>query len=899
MSEEPHRTTNKFTYKIEPDDHGGRRKTVFINRQNILPMPEKAKGRGNKTPPKSHILIGFDTEYQTNEEAEKRDSVEEGSRNELLSYQFCVKVIHADADQAQSNETVGIIIPESGVENRLSMEQFVRIAIGSFVEEYPDVLVPENVYLIGHFTRADLPAFAGFKNQARELMSNVRNTFMTLESYIPVAVEDGDGEFARFKVSIRDTIALAPANAKSLAKVGEIVGLEKIVLDPDPAIEIQIKSNMAILRAYDWPLFREYAIRDAEVCVRYAERIIRQYQLLFDKFQMPATLTGFGTKLVIADWNSRGLSQYELLGREQLKDVTFNKKKGYYMTKMVTPFIEEIYHDLLVATEAYHGGRNEQFIFGIADEGEWRDHDLSSAYPTAMTLIGIPDWKNCRHIDSFDNIDPLDLAYFSVDFEFPETVRYPTLPVRTANGIVFPHKGNSKCASPELFLAIQLKAKIRIKRAVLVPTDRRDSVFRGFIQTTISNRKQHLSGTFDNLFWKEVGNSTYGKTAQGLRQKRVYDLRDDDMVKLPESEITQPYFAAFITSYTRAVLGEILNGFSSNVQVFSVTTDGFLSTANDREIERATAGTLFRTFVEGRRLLGANDSPLEVKHRVRQPVGWRTRGSATLKPGDGEKCIVLQKGGLKTNSDYTTEQENAYTIQQFLDRTPESKVPYKTGIGLKDMIRLDTDFVFRSVSKYLSMEFDWKRRPVDAREVSFVFEGKSYSHLTFDTEPLSNVAEFNKVRDAWEAYAKKPRKNLKSLADLEKFLFYIETNIDQEKQIARYMHKENGELHRARRDLCIAFKKLQAGFDAVTKERRVRHIDFSEALSACGIPCKTTDVENGKKSEFKPHQTPRLSTTVTALERLKRDYFPELEIDLILTEKPEQNSRQSELSLAA
>ena len=143
------------------------------------------------------------------------------------------------------------------------------------------------------------------------------------------------------------------------------------------------------------------------------------------------------------------------------------------MTKIVTPFIEEIYHDLCLSTEAYHGGRNEQFIFGIADEADWRDHDLSSAYPTAMTLIGIPDWKNCRHIDSFDNIDPLDLAYFSVDFEFPETVRFPTLPVRTANGIVFPHKGNSKCASPELFLALQLKAKIRIKRAVLVPTDRR------------------------------------------------------------------------------------------------------------------------------------------------------------------------------------------------------------------------------------------------------------------------------------------------------------------------------------------------------------------------------------------------------------------------------------------
>jgi hypothetical protein len=718
MIEAP-QTTNILTFKIEPDDQGGRTRTVSINRQNMLPVPEKGKGRGKTVPPQAHLLIGFDTEYQTNEVAEDRAFIEEGSRNELLSYQFCVKLIYDDVGIPEFTEATGIIVPEDGVENRLSMEDFVRIAIGSFVGEHPDVQLPSNVYLIGHFTRADLTAFTDFKNKARDLMSNVRSTFMTLESSIPVPVSDGEGKFAEFKVSIRDTITLAPANAKSLAKVGEIVGLEKIVLDPDPAKEITIKSNMATLRSGNWPLFRDYAIRDAEVCVRYAVRIIRQYQKLFEKFQMPATLTGFGTKLVVADWNSRGLSQYELLGREQVKDTTFSKKRGHYVTKMVTPFIEEIYHDLLIATESYHGGRNEQFIFGIADEGAWRDHDLSSAYPTAMTLIGIPDWRGCRHIDSFDGVDALDLAFFSVDFEFPDTVRFPVLPVRTANGIVFPHKGNSKCSSPELDLAYRLGATIRIKRAVLVPTDRSDSVFRGFIQTTVRNRSEHAKGTFDNLFWKEVGNSTYGKTAQGLRQKRVYDLRSDDMTMLPESEITQPYFAAFITSYTRALLGEILNRFSNDVQVFSVTTDGFLSNASDREIERATAGPLFKTFVDGKQKLGSSDLALEVKHNVRQPVGWRTRGSATLKPGDGDDGIVLQKGGLKTNAEFTTEQENAYTIRQFLGRTPDSKVQYKTGIGLKDMVRFDTDFVFRSATKYLSMEFDWKRRPVNAREVSF------------------------------------------------------------------------------------------------------------------------------------------------------------------------------------
>jgi hypothetical protein len=514
-------------------------------------------------------------------------------------------------------------------------------------------------------------------------------------------------------------------------------------------------------------------------------------------------------------------------------------------------------------------------------------------------LIGIPDWKNCRRIDSFDDVDPLDLAYFSVDFEFPESVRFPVLPVRTANGIIFPRKGNSKCASPEISLAIQLGANIRIKRAVLIPTDRSGSVFRGFIQTTIQKRAEHAKGTFDNLFWKEVGNSTYGKTAQGLRQKRVYDLRDDDMVKLPESEITQPYFAAFITSYTRAVLGEVLNGFSPDVHVFSVTTDGFLSNANDQEIEKATSGPLFATFIKGRVLLGSTEFPLEVKHIVRQPIGWRTRGSATLKTGDGENGIVLQKGGLKTNPEFSTEQENAYTIRQFLGRKPDSVVEYKSGIGLKDMVRLDTDFVFRSFAKYLSMEFDWKRRPFNPREVSFTFEGKSCSHLTFDTDPVSDVAEFNKVREAWETYAKKPRKNLKSLADLKSFLLYLETNIDHEKQVTKYMRKADGDLARVRRDLCIAFKKFQAGFDVATSSRRVANGEFAKILVACGIPCKTTDVENGRKTEFKPHQTFRTDRVIAALEILKKDHFPSLEIELLLTENAEQNSHQSECQLAA
>lgn len=888
-----HVSQNAYTFKIEPDAEGGRTRTVSIGRHNVHPPVNKIS-RGKKARISSHLLIGFDTEYQSNESAEKTSSFEAGSRNDILSYQFCVKLVHVDQIAPPTIDTSGIIIPSSLDDNRISMEDFVRIAIGSFLEVNPEVIVPPDIYLIGHFTRADLPAFSDFKNKAQTLMANVRSTFLTLGSYIPVPVSDDDDQFVEFKVRIRDTIALAPANAKSLAEVGKIVGLDKITLADSPGEEIAIKSNMARLREENWPLFKHYAIRDAEVCVRYAERILRQHQSLFDDFQIPATLTSFGTKLVISDWKQRGIDKNDVLGREEIKDSVYDKKKGYYKSRMTSPFIEEIYYDSTFVIETFHGGRNEQFIFGVADEGDWRDLDLSSAYPTAMTMIGLPDWRATRQINSFDGVGFLDLAYFSVDFEFPDHIRFPTLPVRTANGIIFPRKGNSKCVAPELDLAIRLGAKCSIKRAVIVPTDPSNSVFGGFIRTTIESRNRYPKGTFDNLFWKEVGNSTYGKTAQGLRKKRTYDLREDDMVDLPESEITQPYFAAFITSYVRAVLGEILNTFSPEVQVFSVTTDGFLTNASEQEVQRAQTGPLLRSFMEARKKLVGNEASLEVKHRVRQPIGWRTRGSATLKTNQDDNGIVLQKGGLKTNPDYTLAQENSYTINQFINRTPDSVVRYKTGAGIKDMIRSDIDFVFRSVEKHLSMEFDWKRNPTNVRDVTFTFDGKKYTHLSFDTEPLATVAEFNRIREGWEAYSKSPRRNLKTVVDFEYFHSYLETNVDHSRQLTKFMRKSDGDLNRVRQDLCIAFKKFQAGFDVITINRKITHKQFCESLEACGISCKPTDVENGKKKEFKPHNTIPTPRVVEALRKLKAEFYPELDIEIFLAEGAGENHLQSD-----
>jgi hypothetical protein len=861
--------------------------TVTIRPENIE-LPPKRKGGQRKAPASAHLIIGFDTEYQSRDAIGPTKAAAQGAQNEILSYQFCTRLTcqgHRDETPVQSS---GIIIPKEG--QRWLLRNFIAAAIGTFISEHPDRKVPTDIYLVGHFTRADLPMFDEFADDAKSTMSNVRSTFVSIDRAMPMRVVDGRGEqIAEFSIRVRDTILLAPAS-KQLADVGKMLGFNKIELAETLAEEREIKAHMKQFRSDNWPKFREYAIRDAEICTQYAEQLIRQYDELFGTFAMPLTLTSFGSKLAIGQWEQKGWNPDDVLGREEKKVPSFSKKLGRPVIKTIHPHQELVHYELDFVSEAYHGGRNEQFLYGICDEGTWRDHDLSSAYPTAMTLLCKPDWERMERDVPIDQLELLDLAFASVDFEFPRAVRFPTLPVRTANGIIFPRKGRACCAAPELVLARQLGAELKLRRSVRVPVEKDVRIFSDFINDCITRRKAFDKRTFGDLFWKEVGNSTYGKTAQGLRKKRVYDLRADDMVELPESELTQPFFAAFITSYTRAVLGEVLNRFPDTVQVFSVTTDGFLSNANDSDLVLATAGPIYGSFSEAKLQMGRNDPPMEVKHTIHQPLGWRTRGSATLKLGLADKVdenIVLQKGGIKLDQrDLKPNEENAQVVDLFFNRVAGQQLTYDTGVGLKDMIRFGADFVMRTVTKRLSMEFDWKRRPINLQDRTVEFNGQSYTHLSFASEPLEDFDEFQGVRGAWDKWATNPFRTLKSVPDLRAFQLYLETKRKTNESVMRYAGKTDGDLKRARRDLTRAFKHYQAGFDLVLKRKgKIKHEEFCAMLNEVGIPCQVSDVENAKRSTFEPHTWIVTERSVAALMKLKETHFPELDVDMFLARR--------------
>ena len=283
---------NKQSWRSSPPGPNEIFETVEVLASR-LPNGGVPKKKGKNAKIDSCLLIGFDTEYQSVGPLGRDDLKSEGAQNEILSYQFSVKLVATDPSSSSSiAPTEGIILPDPG--ERMKMGDFVVGAIGTFLKANPEVPVPETIYLVGHFTRSDLPAFSDFGSSAKAYFSNIRNTFVTGREIVKVQLDDEAGNpTGMLKFMIRDTMLLAPNGVKKLEDLGSIVGLEKLKLAGDGDTEAAVKRDMKALYQSNWPLFRSYAVRDAEICVRYSERVIRQYQAMFELPILPVTMSKF------------------------------------------------------------------------------------------------------------------------------------------------------------------------------------------------------------------------------------------------------------------------------------------------------------------------------------------------------------------------------------------------------------------------------------------------------------------------------------------------------------------------------------------------------------------------------------------------------------------------------
>ena len=882
---------------------------MFFEKSNFAPI------HTGKADPSRYLIIGFDTEYQRYADDETKTL-----NNEVLSYQYSCLIIEKDTEINDNFSWSGLVKPKGPlVTDRLSLREFLIAAVQDGLSKNSNVVLPSTIYLVAHFTRADVPGFSDFKDEVTRSalqLDNIRNLFMNVANDIRLDLgEPALGNSIPISVKIRDTMTLAPAGAKSLAAIGDILGFEKIELGATPQEELSIKQNMKSFMKRDWDAFYKYAIRDAEICTQYTHKMIRQYQERTGKFRMPVTLTSIGVDLIKQFWKDQGVSPLEIVGKEEIKEKHWSKRFGRYQTKKKVVYLKKIHWSLDFFTECYHGGRNEQFWFGPAFNSVWYDYDLSSAYPSAMALIGRPEWDKCRPIRDTEqllNFRSAELAFANVDFEFPDSVAYPALPVRTENGLIFPRKGNSTTHISEILLAHRLGAKITLVEGRFIPSGRHGNFkqgverpvrpFDGFTRYCIEQRKKFPKKTLNNLFWKELVNSTYGKTAQGLRVRRIYDLRDQDTKPLAESPITNPVYATFITAFCRGVLGEIMNALPHDVAIFNVTTDGFLTTATAEQMAQASTGTLCKFYRSSRRLLtgvpSGKEDVYEIKHIIRKPLGWRTRAQATLVPSEisdwqdtgmtpkEDERYVLAKGGIKLPDPASKPAENSQVIDLFFNRQPTDTMMMKLGLGIREMYSLGADFVDREMEKVLSMEFDWKRRPINPATA----EGRCYRHLQFQTEPWDTIEQFQKTRQLWEQYNLSERHCLKTVDDLEAFASFHESSLSTQGDASKYLRKDQGDLKRLRQELLIAWKLRKAGTHELKPHAfgrtnifptyKLKAKEIAEILSdEIGVPCTKTDVDNAaKKTVFAPQRVPNTQEVRMKLARLRLDLFPRLEV---------------------
>ena len=876
-----------------------KKKDTFLESSNVLLVKEHPAG--NRIPywfdpdhirdekRETFLILGFDTEYKTPAEALPISDIKQGkARYEVLSYQFFAK---NDTGEQWS----GIVIPEKG--ERLTLTEFCVYAVAKGIQSGACKSIPKNIFLVAHYNRADIPAFDD-RDQFLKRLNNIRKSLVTFDLPIRIKInfaEDQPEEDVFLNIFIRDTILLSPTGAKSLSEIGKLVNCPKIKLSENTAEDLYLKQNMDIVLRDYWELFKKYALIDAEICVRYFDTLAEQYEKLMGTRRLPSALSSIGVKLLIADWDKRDppLDKFHAVGKEQLTELQWNDTQERFTTVKTSKYYEELSWFIDFITECYHGGRNEQFWFGPSFEDQWSDFDLSGAYPTAMALIDLPQWDQIRASSDPEDFKFCNFAFACVDFKFPPDTRYPTLPVRTINGIIFPLSGRSYCSTPELQLARNLGCEIKIRHGIVIPTDPQCPVFLPYIKDSIEKRT-NAPTKLENAFWKEVTNSCYGKTAQGLRNKRAFNLRTKKTQEINESDITNPYYASYITSLVRAVVGEIINAIPKDKMIFSVTTDGFITNASDSEMVTAQTGPLSKLFAKAREALTGKADILTEKHYISQVLGWRTRGQATLKAGDkdGTPNIILAKAGIQPPPGYKeAEEQNDYILQLFFGRQSDSTVNVDTQTTLRDLIFYDADLVGKKSVRKLNMEYDFKRKPVSCVQAVGSVDGLSgkldYQHLAWSTAPWSDVKQFKDFRGIWDSYFKKDRRCLKRPEDLVAFADYFDArNALPSGKKRTYIAKTGyGDLKRLRRDLCRAFYHEEIGFDNYShmSAKQFAKALLTSGFGTYGVICESRHIESAARQPFEANATPKTDRTIEVLEAVRKR-FPKIDVDQIFSE---------------
>ncbi|HBE6091300.1 TPA: hypothetical protein KMG84_001254 [Escherichia coli] len=709
------------------------------------------------------LHIGFDTEYVFNPETQQ---------NDILSYQSYVVL--------PDNTGISNIIypPDSQKKSRLSFKEFLCQTITPLLETGVITKWPGIINIYAHFIRADIASFANFWSDYKILLKGIRGTVSSFKNRYGIDFDEQQERRVKTEqimfdkrtspprcsnVAFIDTLLITPGGM-GLAECGELLGLPKLTIPAPYSI-----TNMREYLLGDRAGFEAYALRDAEIAVRYALQV-RNFcarELMIDR--VPATIGAMAVSRFTKTLKENNMSPEVCLGTHiKTRELWLTEKQAFRTIKNPASVpSRELFETFPI--NCYHGGRNECFMMGVTPSDHWYDYDLAGAYTTGLLDILTPDYGNIRLSKNPDDYCGHVMGFALVTFRFPESVPYPSLPVRTDQyGLFFPLSGESWATAPEIELALSLGAEMTIHSGIIVPwicdtsphNSESTSVFLPFVQQVRENRNRHIKGSLEEKFWKEIGNSLYGKLAQGLRAKTAFDTARGLNRSLPPSSVTQPFFAAHVTGFIRAVVGELMNALPSDSSVVSVTTDGFLTNCPLDKINMS--GPLSSRFQSLCDIVDPGSSMLTCKHEVSQLIAMKTRGQLTYRAIQG-KPVVHARAGVKPPADIPRSDYNDYMVDLYLNRLPGQTLSRSTLISTREMWRSESDLVSREQDIRLNLEFDFKRQPVQP--------AMNEGHLLMSSRPWDNMEEALQQRSLFDDW--RQTHTLKTLADWDDWCDFL------------------------------------------------------------------------------------------------------------------------------
>lgn len=709
------------------------------------------------------LHIGFDTEYVFNPETRQ---------NDILSYQSYVVL--------PDNTGISNIIypPDSQKKSQLSFKEFLCQTITPLLETGVITKWPGIINIYAHFIRADIASFANFWSDYKILLKGIRGTVSSFKNRYGIDFDEQQERRVKTEqimfdkrtspprcsnVAFIDTLLITPGGM-GLAECGELLGLPKLTIPAPYSI-----TNMREYLLGDRAGFEAYALRDAEIAVRYALQV-RNFcarELMIDR--VPATIGAMAVSRFTKTLKENNMSPEVCLGTHiKTRELWLTEKQAFRTIKNPASVpSRELFETFPI--NCYHGGRNECFMMGVTPSDHWYDYDLAGAYTTGLLDILTPDYGNIRLSKNPDDYCGHVMGFALVTFRFPESVPCPSLPVRTDQyGLFFPLSGESWATAPEIELALSLGAEMTIHNGIIVPwicdtsphNSESTSVFLPFVQQVRENRNRHIKGSLEEKFWKEIGNSLYGKLAQGLRAKTAFDTARGLNRSLPPSSVTQPFFAAHVTGFIRAVVGELMNALPSDSSVVSVTTDGFLTNCPLNKINMS--GPLSSRFQSLCDIVDPGSSMLTCKHEVSQLIAMKTRGQLTYRAIQG-KPVVHARAGVKPPADIPRSDYNDYMVDLYLNRLPGQTLSRSTLISTREMWLSESDLVSREQDIRLNLEFDFKRQPVQP--------AMNEGHLLMFSRPWDNMEEALQQRSLFDDW--RQTHTLKTLADWDDWCDFL------------------------------------------------------------------------------------------------------------------------------